>query len=128
MTDRRPAGPLEITAALAAVVLTVATFWHGLTVYFCWYGCDAPSDSEILVHRLLTGGLAVAVLTTVVTAALRRGRWVFLWHVAVAAVALAVALVTAMPQIDWDGSRTPPPGPGPDYVPCYSGSNDCVGG
>lgn len=128
MTDRRPAGPLEITAALAAVGLTLVTFWHGLTVYFCWGGCDGPTATEVLVHRLLTGGLAIAVLTTLVTAALRRGRWVFLWHLAVAAVALVVALLTAMPQIDWDGTPTPPPGPGPDYVPCYSGSNDCVGG
>ena len=128
MTVRRPAGPLEITAALAAVGLTLATFWHGLTVYFCWSGCDAPDDAEILVHRLLTAGLAVAVVTTLVTATLRRGRWVFVWHLAVAGLALVVALLTAMPPIDGDGSQSPPPGPGPDYHPCYSGSNDCVGG
>jgi hypothetical protein len=126
MTDRRPAGPLEITAALAAVALTLASSWHGLSVYFCWGGCDAPNDSEILVHRLLTAGLAVSVATTLVTAALRRGRWVFLWHLVVAAVAVVVALLTAMPQIDWDGSQRPPE-PGPRY-PCHSGSNDCVGG
>jgi O-antigen ligase len=128
MTVRRPAGPLEITAALATVGLTLATFWHGLTVYFCWSDCQGPDDSEILAHRLLTAGLALAVVTTLVTATLRRGRWVFLWHLTMAGIALVVALLTAMPQIDWDGGQSPPPAPGPDYVPCYSGSNECVGG
>ncbi|KRB79654.1 hypothetical protein ASE01_23295 [Nocardioides sp. Root190] len=127
---RRPAGAAEASASIAAILLTFAVAWHGFGVYFCLGAhCSGPSDQEILTYRLLAGALGVAVLASLALAARRRATLAFVWHLAVTALAAAVALLFAVPQIDFRELTEPePPAENPSYVPCHSGSNDCVGG
>lgn len=119
----------ETAASTAAVLLTLAVAWHGFTVHFCLGSCPGPTSGEILVHRLLAAALGLAVVTALVVAARRGASWAMIWHVGMALVALFTAALFAVPTIDWQDLRTPDPVPtGPSYEPCYSGSNDCVGG
>ncbi|WP_408896321.1 DUF6234 family protein [Nocardioides sp. R1-1] len=130
-TERpRPAGLLEVAASTCAVLLTLATAWHGFGVYFCLGGlCPGPTGGEVLAYRLLVSALGLAVVASLALAVRRRARSALLWHGLVALSAVATALVFAVPSIDLRELREPAPSP-PDrgYVPCYSGSGDCLGG
>jgi hypothetical protein len=127
---RRPVGLAEVGASGAAVLLTLATAWHGFGVHFCiGASCPGPSDGEILAYRVLAGALAAAVLTSIALATARGAAVAFVWHLSVAVVAAAVAVIFAVPQVDLRELAEPePPAENPAYEPCYSGSNDCVGG
>jgi len=126
----RPAGAAEVGASAAALLLALATAWHGFGVYFCLAAaCDEPSAGEITAYRLLAGALAAAVLTALGLGLRRRAAWALVWHLTVAAGALAVAVLFAVPSIDWGALREGDPAePDPHYVPCFSGSGDCAGG
>lgn len=126
----RPAGLLEVAASASAVLLTLATAWHGFGVYFCLGGlCPGPSPEEIVTYRLLVAALGLAVVASLTLAVRRRARWALLGHGFVALAAGAAALVFAVPSLDLRELREPaPPPPDRGYVPCYSGSNDCPGG
>lgn len=127
---RRPAGLGEASASLVAVLLTLAVAWHGFGVYFCLGGtCSHPTDQEILVYRLLATALGVTVVLSLALAARRRATAAFVWHLSVTVVAAGVGTLFAVPQIDVRELTEPEtPAENPAYVPCYSGSNDCVGG
>lgn len=119
----------ETAASTAAIVLTLAVAWHGFTVHFCLGSCTAPSTEEIVIYRFLASALGIAVVAALVLAARRGASWAMFWHLAVATVAGLTAAVFAVPSIDFDELREPDPVPAnPNYEPCYSGSNDCVGG
>lgn len=96
-------------------------------VYLCFGQCPGPTDEDIRRHTTIVAALAAAVLLAPALAVARRARWrVHVWHGAVGAAALATAMVFAVPRAE---VRQPEPvSPGPGYVPCYSGSNDCPGG
>ncbi|MCG8153855.1 hypothetical protein GUY44_25495, partial [Pimelobacter simplex] len=121
---------LEMLASLGAVVVIVLLPLQYLGAHLCaWGECAVPGPDEIRTFRVLAGVLAVAVVTTLALAVRRRARLAVAGHAVVGVVGLVAALVFAMPGIDWAGLRQDePPARNPDYVPCYSGSDDCVGG
>ena len=127
----RPAGLAETGASTLAILLVLATAWHGFGVYFCLgSSCPGPDAGQILTYRLLAGALACAVVAALALAVRRGARWALLWHLAVAAAAFLVAVVFAVPSIDLDDLREPDrPERNPEYTPCHSGPpNDCPGG
>ncbi|MBU2696277.1 DUF6234 family protein [Pimelobacter sp. 30-1] len=131
---RRPVPPtlsaLELLASLAAVIVVVLMPLQFIGAHLCaWGECSVPGAEEIRTYRLMVLVLVVAVTTTLTLSVRRRAHVAVAGHAVVGLVGLAVALVFAMPTIDWaDLRREEPPAPNPDYVPCYSGSGDCVGG
>ncbi|GAA1509233.1 DUF6234 family protein [Nocardioides humi] len=98
--------------------------------HLCAFGeCSVPGPEEIRTYRVLVTVLAAAAVTTLVLAVRRRARGAVVWHAVVALAGLVSAVAFAMPAIDGDALRHDDlPQPNPDYVPCYSGSGDCVGG
>ncbi len=124
-------GAVEAALSLTTVGVVLWLPIHHLGAYWCLTAeCPAPSQEEIRTYRLLAGGLATGIVATFTVAALRRARWAFAWHVAVALAGAASAVLFVVPAVDWgDVAREDPPPPNPDYVPCYSGPpNDCPGG
>ncbi|WP_448060792.1 hypothetical protein [Cellulomonas hominis] len=77
---------------------------------------------------LVTVTACVALLVIGAVAALVGGHpRVFVLGLVLLVVGILAAAMFAVPAGRW--SQEPADvGPGPDYHPCYSGSNDCVGG
>ena len=75
-----------------------------------------------------TAGIMIAIQVGLSLRAIlqRRGGLLVIAGLALT-LTVVVALVLSVPKIDW---RPDPPAPtmNPNYAPCYSGSNDCVGG
>ncbi len=119
--------------AVASVVAVGVVLWlplHHAAVYFCFGGgCPGPSPEDTNTYRLLVGALALAVVVTFVTAAVRGARWSWGWHVAVALAGAASAALFAVPAVDWVDVVRPDPPAYDGGVPCHSGPpNDCPGG
>lgn len=121
---------LELLAALAVVIVVMLLPLAYVGAHLCaWGECSQPGPDEVRAYRVMVGVLVLAVPTTVVLAVRRRARLAVAGHVLLGVVAVLAALLFAMPSIDWAGLREDdPPPPNPDYVPCFSGSGDCVGG
>lgn len=86
-----------------------------------------PSAQEISGYWLTAAvmiGIQVALLIRATR--LRRPGLQFISAVALI-MAVGASLLLSVPQIDWK-SDPPVHTTNPDYVPCYSGSGDCVGG
>ncbi|MDQ6522201.1 DUF6234 family protein [Nocardioides sp. LHD-245] len=116
------------SAATAGIALFLPLLQFG--AYFCIGGaCGGPDADAIRLYRVLVAVLATTAATTLALAVRRRARRAIRWHAVVAVAGLGSAVLFAVPAVDWaDLLREDPPPPNPHYVPCYSGSNDCVGG
>ncbi len=119
---------LEVGCLGLGVVLIVALFFQYLDIYFMMFDTK-PVVTPYDEHRyLVTVTACVALLVIGAVAALVGGHpRVFVLGLVLLVVGLLAAALFAVPTGRW----SPEPadvGPGPDYHPCYSGSNDCVGG
>lgn len=133
LSDRdHPALLSTLLEALAsATVVGIALFLPLLQfgAYFCiGGGCGGPDTDAIHLYRVLVTVLAAAAVLTLVLAVRRRARPAIRWHVAVALAGVGSAALFAVPAVDWGDLLREDPPPNPHHVPCYSGSNDCVGG
>lgn len=87
---------------------------------------DVPSDAERAMTRTRLGWTCVAAFTASAGALAvaiwqRRAAWVWIFS----ALTVAVLLFAGAEFVPRDQPTEPLPA---DYVPCYSGSNDCPGG
>ncbi|WP_436699395.1 hypothetical protein [Nocardioides sp. BYT-33-1] len=134
LTDRdHPALLPTLVEALASATTVGVTLFLPLLqfgAYFCIGGpCGGPDADSVRLYRVLVAVLAGTAGITLLLAARRRARRALRWHALVALAGAASATVFAVPAIDWAQLlREDPPPPNPHYVPCHSGSNDCVGG
>ncbi|MBM7519315.1 DUF6234 family protein [Nocardioides nitrophenolicus] len=123
--------PLLVEALASAAAAGIALFLPLLQfgAYFCFGGGCGPDPGAIHLYRVLVAVLAATAVTALILAVRRRARGMIRWHAAIALAGAASAVLFAIPAIDWaELRRDDPPPLDPSYVPCYSGSNDCVGG
>lgn len=125
----RWSGVLEGVLSAAAVLATLFLPVLAIGASFCAFGeCATPTRDEVRLSQAIAAGLVLAVGATFVLAVRRGARWAWLWHLLVAMAAAASVLLFTL-GIDWrELVREEPPPRNPDYVPCYSGSGECVGG
>lgn len=121
---------LESLLSVVGVVMVFVFPAYLWGAYFCLgVGCTGPGEEEARAYRLLVAVLVVLVLATLAVAARRGARLALAWHVLVALLGIASAIVFQVPAVDWvDHFREEPPPVDRHYVPCHSGSNDCPGG
>lgn len=117
-----------VAALVIGLVLTFLLVWQFTDVYFVLDGqSDTPTDAQArrYVWTAALGLVSMASALLLATCASARGAIVASSIGLV--LALIVAAVFAVPQDRW--KPQPPVNELPDdYQPCYSGSNDCVGG
>jgi len=111
----------------AVLLIVGALLWQYLDVYFTFSAVPDEVTARDRARYTVTAGIGVAVaISAVVLALVRRRVLAFVVAVVLATVMIGVAAVFAVPRPDWDPA---PIDNGPsNYEPCYSGSNDCVGG
>ena len=81
-----------------------------------------------LVDYWVTAGIMIAIQIGLLLRAILRRRGGLMLIASMALIlTLGVALFLSVPKIDW---RPDPATPtiNPNYRPCYSGSDDCIGG
>jgi len=126
--DSGVAHVVQVLGLLGGVLLIGVLFSQYLDVYLAFFGEQNVATPRDGTRYLVTVTACVALLVAGTAAAAVRGRG------GVAAVGgllliagLLAAVLFAVPS---DRFTVAPPDnrPGPDYVPCYSGSGDCPGG
>lgn len=104
------------------VVFLSTGFAYGMEAWAA-QGDQERIDAARLADIAWMSYFLLAVLALAGLAMLSRARWTAVSQL-LAAAAAAVLLVLA--QHDYDRAHpTPAPRPGPEYVPCYSGSGRC---
>ncbi|HYQ75786.1 DUF6234 family protein [Cellulomonas sp.] len=119
---------VEVVALLGGAALVPVLFWQYLDVYLAFFGEQAVASAEDGTRYVVTA-TACVVLLLVGTGAAIVGEHT--GAVVAGTVLLVVGLVAAVLfAVPSDRFAVDPPDnrPGPDYVPCYSGSGDCLGG
>lgn len=118
---------LTLGSAIVTLALTVRMVSLGLGRLGFGPEPLPPTAQEVANYRWVAGiVIAIQVGLLVRAIVLRRGGLILI-STAALIVAVGVALAFSVPPIDWH------PDPAtyttdPDYVPCYSGSDDCPGG
>jgi Family of unknown function (DUF6234) len=127
----RPQKSLVVTGVLIALItgtlaVIYAMFVNALGVYFVIEGTPVVTTVAVVTYRVLTG-VAIALPVAGVILGILRRRIVFvITHILLVVVVLVAAFILAVPSY-----AAPPPHHQPlpsNYVPCYSGSNDCRDG
>ncbi|MBA3523156.1 MAG: hypothetical protein H0T85_01100 [Geodermatophilaceae bacterium] len=113
---------------VTGMFLCLWVFFIHLEVYLVFLGAQPEVTDAAVTRYEWVAGSAVLVASVGVVVALFRGRWkALVAHTVLLAVTAGVVAFFAVPTDRWE--REPPPNdPGPGDTPCYSGSNDCVGG
>ncbi|KIF02833.1 hypothetical protein PL81_27730 [Streptomyces sp. RSD-27] len=126
--SRRTSTGADVTVAIVLFLLEAAVFLSGLF----GYGMEAwaaQGDQERIAAADLAGrqwmaGFLVALLLSAVLAMVSRAPWTAASQLLAAA---AVAALLVLAQHAYARSHpTPAPRPGPEYVPCHSGSGRCT--
>ncbi|MBW0253124.1 DUF6234 family protein [Cellulomonas sp. PS-H5] len=119
---------VEVVALLGGAALIPVLFWQYLDVYLAFFGEQNVASPADGTRYVVTATACVALLLVGTGAAIigEHTRAVVA-GTALLAVGLVAAVLFAVPS---DRFAVDPPDnrPGPDYVPCYSGSGDCPGG
>lgn len=119
---------VEVVALLGGAVLVLVLFWQYLDVYLAFFGEQNVADPEDGTRYVVTASACVALLLAgTVAAVVGRHAGAAVLGTGLLVVGLVAALLFAVPS---DRFAVDPPDhrAGPDYVPCYSGSGDCLGG
>ena len=109
-------------------ILIGVLFFQFVDVYFTIWTPAVVDGGD--VHRYeLTAAICVIALGASVLSAVISRRWELAWVAGILVViGLVAALLFAVPQGRWmRADEAPEPLP-TNYQPCYSGSNNCVGG
>lgn len=85
-----------------------------------------PTDGEVVQFWVVVGVAVVVQLAALVRAIVRRRAWLMVVHSALTVLVAAAAVLFAVPPVEWPVA--PASDSSPAYVPCFSGSGDCVGG
>lgn len=119
---------VEVVALLGGAALIPVLFWQHLDVYLAFFGEQNTASPEDGTRYVVTA-TACVVLLLVGTAAAIVGEHTkaVVAGTALLVVGLVAAFLFAVPS-DRFAADPPDNRPGPDYVPCYSGSGDCPGG
>ena len=117
-----------VALLVGAIVVVFGMFVNFLTVYLeIWGGTPTVTQKAVVTYQVLAG-VAITLSVGGMILGFARGRVGFgVTHVALLLVVLIAATVFAVPQY----SSQPKPRQHhlpSNYVPCYSGSNDCPGG
>jgi len=128
-TPTRPlALALDVVLGIGSLVLAAGLFFQFLDVYLAFFGETASATDADGTRYLWTAAFAIAApVVGFVLAAIGKRRGAAIAFVAVGLLCVLSAAVFAVPQ----GRFTPAPvehNLPSNYVPCYSGSNDCPGG
>ena len=125
---------VELIAALVAVGAIAAVFLNYVGAHLAFFGDEVViDDEEVRYYWTGVAVLGASVVATLVAAALRGARRAYLWHVPVALLAIAVALLFSVTQAG-PVERERPAQPEPSHTPagraCHSGgdSHECAGG
>ena len=85
---------VEVIASLVALGAMVAVFLNYVGAHLAFFGDSVViDDEEVRYYWIGVSVLGVSVVTTLVAATLRGAKRAFLWHLPVALVAIAVALL-----------------------------------
>jgi hypothetical protein len=119
----------QILLLTAGVLAIPALFFTWLQAYLnIWGQVRIPTPSEISAYEWTAGlSLLIAVVSLAVAIIRRRRGWIVM-SVIVLLVIGGTAFVFSVPQARWVPSSAPVPVDRQPHPPCYSGSNDCVGG
>ena len=104
-----------------------AVFLNYVGAHLAFFGDEVVIDEEeVRYYWIGVAVLGVSVLTTLVAANLRGAKRSFLWHIPVALVAVAVALVFSVTRVG-PVEREQPTQPEPSHTPagraCHSGGD-----
>ncbi|MCB5179395.1 DUF6234 family protein [Streptomyces antimicrobicus] len=125
--SRRKSTGADVALGVLLLLVEVAVavlhgFGTGMEVWAAQGEAERIEAAELAELTWLSYHLVV-VLALAAVAALFRARWTVVFQLL---AALAVAALLALAQHDADRLHPdPPPRPGPEYVPCYSGSGRC---
>ncbi|MEU5808645.1 MULTISPECIES: DUF6234 family protein [unclassified Streptomyces] len=125
--SRRTATGADVASGVLLLLVEVAVavlhgFGTGMEVWAAQGRVERIEAAELAELTWLSYYLVV-VLGLAAVAALFRARWSVVLQLL---AALGVAALLVLAQHDWDRAHPkPPPRPGPEYVPCYSGSGKC---
>lgn len=123
---------VELGGSVFSLMLMVALQWNDMMSGFCLETCVDVTQEDVNTYWTDTVFLIVVVVATFIAAWFRRAERAWLWHVIVAI--LAVFAITGSEVSMKPATPDPMPTSTPDlrlpsnYHPCYSGSNNCVGG
>ncbi|HET9423503.1 MAG TPA: DUF6234 family protein [Nocardioides sp.] len=131
---RQAYAAVETIASLIALGAMGAVFLNYMGAHLTFFGDPVViDDEEVRNYWIGVSVLGVSLLAALVAGSLRGARRSFLWHVPVALVAVAVALLFSVTQAGPVG-RGQPVQPEPTNPPagraCHSGgdSHECPGG
>ena len=117
-----------LTLGSAAVSFALTVYLVFQCVFPSVDSQEFPLTAQDIARDWTTAAIMIGIQVALLVRAVRlhRGGLVLISSVALN-MAMGVSLLLSLPQIDW---RPDPPAytTNPAYVPCYSGSNDCVGG
>jgi hypothetical protein len=133
--NRRQAyAAVELVASLVTLGAMGAVFLNYVGAHLTFFGDEVViDDEEVRYYWTGVAVLGVSVLATLAAAALRGARRAYLWHIPVALVAVAAALLFSVTQAG-PVEREQPAQPEPSHTPagraCHSGgdSHECPGG
>ena len=110
------------------VLLIGLLFFQFVDVYFTIWTPAVVGEGDIRRYDV-TAAICVIALGAALVAALVARRWELAWVAGVLLViGIVAALLFAVPQGRWMSVENDPAPLPSNYQPCYSGSNDCVGG
>ncbi|MEU8436144.1 DUF6234 family protein [Streptomyces sp. NPDC029216] len=125
-SHRTPTGA-DVTVAvllflLEAVVFVLGVFGHGMEAWAAQGDRERIEAAELASLAWQSHFLLVPVGVAVI-AMVSRARWTVVSQLLAAAL---VAALLVLARHDYERSHpVPAPRPGPEYVPCYSGSGRC---
>lgn len=119
---------VEVVALLGGAALIPVLFWQYVDVYLAFFGEQNVASPADGTRYVVTASSCLALLLVGTAAAIigEHTRAVVA-GTALLVVGLVAAFLLAVPS-DRFAADPPDNRPGPDYVPCYSGSGDCPGG
>ncbi|MEV7611814.1 DUF6234 family protein [Streptomyces sp. NPDC089799] len=125
--SRRKSTGADVAFGILLLLVEVAVavlhgFGTGMDIWAAQGQADRIEAAELAELGWLSYHLVV-VLGLAGVAALFRARWSVVLQLL---AALGVTALLVLAQHDWDRAHPEPPSrPGPEYVPCYSGSGRC---
>ncbi|MBA3418682.1 MAG: hypothetical protein H0U09_08300 [Geodermatophilaceae bacterium] len=128
MTRRGWLRLLDVVLVVALLGLLLAVFASHLDVYLVFLG-EQPEVTESAIDRYESRAVVglVLAIASLGQAVVRRSTGGSVTFGILLLVMLATIVVFAVPNGRWT-DRAPTPVQDQNYTPCFSGSNDCVGG